>query len=189
MSDALQPIKWITHWTSSSSLSKNWTVCHLHISQCSNTNVMQDDVKHVKEVPIASADNKKVLWKYSVWYFPLVRSKIPASLFISYMGFDFLVCNSYFFNPSTNPSSFLVSLLLYSLPSCLLGGSVVEWSAWWTQAQKGRVQIAAATLSGNSLRQTVHTHRAFVQQAVKLVAALLRVVRVTYHVSQKKWAP
>ena len=34
---------------------------------------------------------------------------------------------------------------------------------------------AAATLSGNSLRQTVHTHRASVHQAAKLVAALLRV--------------
>ena len=31
----------------------------------------------------------------------------------------------------------------------------------------------------NSLRQTVHTHRASVHQAAKLVAALLRVVRVT----------
>jgi len=36
------------------------------------------------------------------------------------------------------------------------------------------VQIAVATLSGNSLRQTVHTHRASVHQAAKLVAALLR---------------
>jgi len=36
-----------------------------------------------------------------------------------------------------------------------------------------------ATLSGNSLRQTVHTHRASVYQAAKLVAALLRVARVT----------
>jgi len=34
-------------------------------------------------------------------------------------------------------------------------------------------------LSGNSLRQTAHTHRASVHQAAKLVAALLRVVRVT----------
>ena len=33
--------------------------------------------------------------------------------------------------------------------------------------------------SGNSLRQTVHTHRASVHQAAKLVAALLRVARVT----------
>jgi len=41
------------------------------------------------------------------------------------------------------------------------------------------VRIAAATLSGNSLRQTVHTNRASVHQAVKLVAALLRVARVT----------
>ena len=35
------------------------------------------------------------------------------------------------------------------------------------------------TLSGNSIRQTVHTHCASVHQAAKLVAALLRVVGVT----------
>jgi len=34
-------------------------------------------------------------------------------------------------------------------------------------------------LSDNSLRQTVHTHRASVHQAAKLVAALLRVAGVT----------
>jgi len=34
-------------------------------------------------------------------------------------------------------------------------------------------QTAAVMLSGNSLRQTVYTHRASVQQAAKLVAALL----------------
>jgi len=44
---------------------------------------------------------------------------------------------------------------------------------------RARVQIAVATLSGNSLRQTVHTHRASVHHAAKLVAALLRVARVT----------
>ena len=52
------------------------------------------------------------------------------------------------------------------------GGSVADWLACWTQAQKARVQIAVATLSGNSLRQTVHTHCASVQPAAKLVAAL-----------------
>jgi len=41
------------------------------------------------------------------------------------------------------------------------------------------VQIAVATLSGNSLRQTVHTHRSSVHQAAKLVAAVLKVARVT----------
>jgi len=46
-------------------------------------------------------------------------------------------------------------------------------------AEGSRVQIAVATLSGNSLRQTVHSHRASVHQAAKLVAALLRVARVT----------
>jgi len=34
-------------------------------------------------------------------------------------------------------------------------------------------------LLGNSLRQTVHTHRASVHQAAKLVAAFLRVAGVT----------
>jgi len=38
---------------------------------------------------------------------------------------------------------------------------------------------AVATLSGNSLRQTAHTHCASVHQAAKLVAALLWVAEVT----------
>ena len=41
------------------------------------------------------------------------------------------------------------------------------------------VQIAAAVLSGNSHRQTVHTPRAYVHQAANLVAAFLMVVTVT----------
>jgi len=56
---------------------------------------------------------------------------------------------------------------------------VAEWLACWTQAQKAWVQIAAATLSGNSLRQTVHTHFASIHQAAKFVAALLMVAGVT----------
>jgi len=67
----------------------------------------------------------------------------------------------------------------YSILSTQSGGSVAEWLACWTQAQKARVQIAVAMLSGNSLRQAVHTHRASVHQAAKLVAALLRVAGVT----------
>jgi len=39
--------------------------------------------------------------------------------------------------------------------------------------------MAVTMLSGNSLRQTVHTRCASVHQSAKLVAALLRVVRVT----------
>jgi len=42
-----------------------------------------------------------------------------------------------------------------------------------------RVNIAVATLSGNSLKQTVHIHCASVHQEAKLVAALLRVAGVT----------
>jgi len=39
--------------------------------------------------------------------------------------------------------------------------------------------VAVATLSSDSLRQTVHTHCASFHQAAKLVAALLRVAGVT----------
>jgi len=54
-----------------------------------------------------------------------------------------------------------------------LGSPVVS-----VQKSPGSV-IAAATLSGNRLRQTVHTHRASVHRAAKLVAAPLRVARAT----------
>ena len=47
------------------------------------------------------------------------------------------------------------------------------------RGRRARVQIAAATLSGNSLRQTAHIYCAFVHQGAKLVAVLLRVARVT----------
>jgi len=43
----------------------------------------------------------------------------------------------------------------------------------------GSVKITVATLSGNSLRQTVHTHCASVHQAAKFVTVLLRVAGVT----------
>ena len=59
------------------------------------------------------------------------------------------------------------------------GGSVAEWLACWTQAQKGLGSNRSRDVSGNSLRQTVHTHRASVHPAAKLVAALLRVAGVT----------
>ena len=68
----------------------------------------------------------------------------------------------------------------------LLGGSVAEWLACWTHAQMARVQIAVATLSGNSLRQTVHTHCVSVHQAAKLVAALSRVAEVTAGLAETK---
>jgi len=58
-----------------------------------------------------------------------------------------------------------------------LGSRVV--SVLDSGAEGHGVQLAAATLSGNSLRQTVHTHCACVHQAAKLVAAVLRVAGVT----------
>jgi len=65
-------------------------------------------------------------------------------------------------------------LLTYLLEA--LGDSVAEWLVCWTEGTRAWVQIAVATLSGNSLRQTVHTHCA---SGAKLVAALLRVAGVT----------
>jgi len=58
-------------------------------------------------------------------------------------------------------------------------GSITEWLRAGLRRSRAWVQIAAATMSGNSLRQTVHTHCASVHQAAKLVAALLRVAGVT----------
>ena len=55
--------------------------------------------------------------------------------------------------------------------------------------RRARVQIAVATLSGNSLRQTVHTHCASVRQAAKLVATLLRVAGETAGLAESKWQP
>ena len=79
----------------------------------------------------------------------------------------------------TSASSALEVLNVRAIQIHALTHSLAEWLACWTQAQKARVQIAVATLSGNSLRQIVHTHCASVHQAAKLVAALLRVAGVT----------
>jgi len=43
----------------------------------------------------------------------------------------------------------------------------------------GAVRPGFKSQSGNSLRQTVHTHRTSVHQAAKLIAALLKVGRVS----------
>ena len=86
-------------------------------------------------------------------------------------------------HPSRNSSLTIkhpVVIVLFFCDYQVVGGSVAEWLACWTQAQRRAwVQIAAATLSRNSLRQTVHTHRTSVHQAAKLVAALLRIAGVT----------
>ena len=76
------------------------------------------------------------------------------------------------------PYGMCISIAVRLVANCYTH-SVAEWLACWTQAHKAWVQIAVVTLSGNSLRQTVHTHCASVHQAAKLAAALLRVVGVT----------
>ena len=44
----------------------------------------------------------------------------------------------------------------------VVGKVVAEWLVRWTQAQKGPGSNRSRDAVGNSLRQTVHTHRAFV---------------------------
>jgi len=73
-----------------------------------------------------------------------------------------------------------------SLCACVEAGLLIimvrkyeKTCSFWANSRRARVQIAVAMLSGNSLRQTAHTHPASVHQASKLVAALLRVARVT----------
>jgi len=56
------------------------------------------------------------------------------------------------------------------------------------RCRRAWVQIAAAMLSGSSLRQTVYTHRASVHLATKLVASLLRVARVTMSLTESNGA-
>ena len=63
-----------------------------------------------------------------------------------------------------------------------LGSRVVSGAG--LRRRRAWVQIAAETLSGNSLRQTVHTHRASVLQTAKLVAALLRVAGATVDLAE-----
>jgi len=63
---------------------------------------------------------------------------------------------------------YFVALLCFLL--FIIGSRVVSVQ----KRRRARVQIAVATLLGNSLRQIIHTHRASVHQAAKLVAALLR---------------
>jgi len=60
-----------------------------------------------------------------------------------------------------------------------LGSRVVSVLQLDSGAEGPGSNRAVTTLSGNSLRQTVHTHRASVHQAAKLVAAVLRVAWVT----------
>ena len=83
-------------------------------------------------------------------------------------------CRTYYLRPEMQIRfSYMYNRWLGSrVVSVLDSGTVVQIKPAW-------VQIAAATLSGNSFRQTVHTLRTSVHQAAKLVAAFLRVERVT----------
>ena len=77
------------------------------------------------------------------------------------------------------PTCLLSLIVRFRSQDCLKAGPDLRGQRAGLRRRSARVQIAAATLSGNSLRQTVHTHRAAVHQAAKVVAALLMVARVT----------
>jgi len=70
-----------------------------------------------------------------------------------------------------------------------MGGSVAEWLACWTQAQKGLGSNRSRDAVGDSLSQTVHIYCASVHQAEKLVAALLRVAGVTGGLAKSNGSP
>jgi len=59
-----------------------------------------------------------------------------------------------------------------------MGGSVAEWVSVLYSGAEG------PGFKSQFCRQTVHTHRASVHQAAKLVAALLRVAGVTAGVAE-----
>jgi len=82
-------------------------------------------------------------------------------------GFWHAVCRQ---KPLSRPSHSITATAIrsaYSLTrnTVYVGGSLAEWQHAGLRHIRARVQIAAATLSGNSLRQTVHTRRASVHQA------------------------
>ena len=78
---------------------------------------------------------------------------------------------------------YFVALLCFLL--FIIGSRVVSVQ----KRRRARVQIAVATLLGNSLRQIIHTHRASVHQAAKLVAALLRGAVGNCRPGGKQWQP
>jgi len=65
-----------------------------------------------------------------------------------------------------------------------LGSRLVSVLDSGTDCRRAWVQIAVATLSGNSVRQTVHTHRASVHRAAKFAADLVRVARITVDLAE-----
>jgi len=87
--------------------------------------------------------------------------------------------------PDISPDSLLHSnpsfVNCHPVQACIFASvtSTLGWHGVGLRRRRARVQIAVMMLSGNSLRQTVHTHCASVHQAAKLVAALLRVAGVT----------
>ena len=78
----------------------------------------------------------------------------------------------------TCTTSYPVTAIIVITDTLWLGSRVVSVLDSGAEGPGFKSQLPA-TLSGNSLRQTVHTHRASVHQAAKLVAALLRVAGVT----------
>ena len=87
--------------------------------------------------------------------------------------------------PSTTSSGgWLGSRVVSVLDSGAEGPGFKSQSLQWVRQSVASIPfcpfpLSCPTKSGNSLRQTVHTHCASLHQAAKLVAALLRVAGVT----------
>ena len=112
--------------------------------------------------------DRRIRWHYTT---TILRLRIGARL-TRYR-------NGKFHNGCRTISRHADGISRYSVPYRLVPAHFYPCSCW-THAQKGLgSKIAGATLLSNSFRQTVYTHCTSVHQAAKLVAALLRVARVT----------
>ena len=122
---------------------------YFHLSRTSVVCILQDMVTPFPNVSIVSV--KILLFPDAYFIFVIVNLSVWFVFWCFFLSFSF---------------SFFQHLHL----------SFVVFTRF--RRRRARVQIAVATLSGNSLRQTVHTHCSSVHQAAKLVAALLRVAGV-----------
>ena len=93
---------------------------------------------------------------------------------VELLGLCLPVCMFNCMRASVSDLMALLVMCIFPLNIFSQDGSVTEWLACWTQAQKARVQIAVATLSGYSLMQTVHTHCASFHQAEKIGSSPLK---------------
>jgi len=95
--------------------------------------------------------------------------------------------------PPTSSSIFMpnafsaATLPIY--PGLRQGGSIAEWLVCWTDAQKAWVQIAAAMLSGNSLRKNCSNPSCLCSPSSKIGSSPLKGCWGNCRYGGKSWQP